>query len=378
MDRNNLNPLVTTKSPVVNILPHSTNNSTIIDSSSSNNNLSNLSQFLLIPQKQPPADSIASQIPKAKLPNVSYPSSLRDKLIGDVLIGTSITLGVAPFISVIDKAIVESASGSKTLVRSGLDSISNIIRNPVGFARSPMFLVMWGTYAVTYNVANSLKTLTEHYDIVGGSNHENKQGLPHEETPISDRNSTTSAASFGIFFGTFAVNSAASLMKDKVYAKMFGKNSTSPIPKITYGLWASRDMMVIGSSFILPDIMSKKLQDNSDMDKQKAKSISQIFCPIAVQFAAGPVQLLGLDIYNRPMRNKSLPQVAMERASFIASGFSSVVMARILRIAPAYGLGGVFNTHYRDQWRDMLLDKELHNQSIEQAPWLIDLSVSRN
>jgi len=366
---------------MINILPSTCDaniaSSTTSKSLSTNNDFS---QFLLIPQVHPPADSIVSQIPKAKIPNLSYPSSLRDKLIGDVLIGTSVTLGVAPFISVIDKAIVESASGSKTLVRSGLDSISNIMRNPVGFIKSPMFLAMWGTYAVTYNVANSLKTLTEHYDIVGGSDGQ-KTGRPplNQESSVSssDTNSSVSLASCGIFFGTFAVNSGASLMKDQLYARTFGQKSSSPIPKMSYALWASRDMMVIGSSFILPDVMSKTIVENTDMEKQKAKSISQILCPVAAQFVAGPVQLLGLDIYNRPLRNMTLPQAVMERATFLANGFASVVVARISRIAPAYGLGGVFNTHYRDQWREMLLDQE-HQTIQQEAPWLINVAATRN
>ena len=76
--------------------------------------------------------------------------------------------------------------------------------------------------------------------------------------------------------------------------------------------------------------------------------------------AAGPVQLLSLDIYNRPLSNHlSWKQIVAERLKFQCENYFSIVGARISRIAPAYGVGGIGNTYLRDRWRDVLVRKEL-------------------
>ena len=71
------------------------------------------------------------------------------------------------------------------------------------------------------------------------------------------------------------------------------------------------------------------------------------------------MQLLSLDIYNRPLPHKSLKEVLSERLKFQAKNYFSIIGARISRIAPAYGVGGIGNTYMRDKWRELLLRKEL-------------------
>jgi hypothetical protein len=70
-------------------------------------------------------------------------SQLMDKLIGDVAIGVGVTFFVAPFLTVVDKAIVQRAAGSHSLWTSGLESLAVITRNPIRFMKSPTFLWMW-------------------------------------------------------------------------------------------------------------------------------------------------------------------------------------------------------------------------------------------
>ena len=79
-----------------------------------------------------------------------FSSDLSIKLVGDVAVACSITFGIAPILSVIDKAIVQKAAGTHSIVQSSLESVVNIARNPVGFIKSPVFLLMWGVYAATY------------------------------------------------------------------------------------------------------------------------------------------------------------------------------------------------------------------------------------
>lgn len=281
----------------------------------------------------------------------SASSNLAEKLVGDVAIGTFVTFSIVPFLTVVDKAIVQSAARSHTMMASAAESLKSMARNPAAYVRSPLFLLMWATYASTYSTANGLKTLTEHYE-------------SHRSDSSSE--SSKSATEFGtqskfaVFLGTSVVNSAASLMKDRAYARMFGTSgAAASVPMVTLGLWATRDFLVVGSSFVLPDILGKHLQEEYNMKKSEAQTLSQLTLPVAAQFLAGPIQLLGLDFYNRPLANMSTGEVIVERARFLAKGFSSIVMARIVRIAPGYGIGGILNTQFRDAWRDRLLQKEI-------------------
>ncbi len=116
--------------------------------------------------------------------------------------------------------------------------------------------------------------------------------VEHNEYALSERNTEedskkTGLTKFGVFATTTVINSSATMLKDKFYAKHFGTvTSAIKVPMLTYGLWGLRDCMVIGSSFILPDIMSGILQEHTDLDKDSALRISQFACPIASQFVS--------------------------------------------------------------------------------------------
>jgi hypothetical protein len=236
---------------------------------------------------------------------------------------------------------------------------------------------MWAVYAATYSTANSLKTIVEHREYY------------RTQTPIVNPTATTSSnvasssnnGKLGVFLGTSVVNSSTSLFKDRAFARMFGTSgAATSIPKVTFGLWATRDCLVIGSSFILPDIMSKKLVDDWDMKKTDAQKISQLSLPIATQFLAGPLQLLGLDFYNRPLLNHTFREAVMDRTRFLLQGYFGVVAARIARIAPGYGIGGIYNTQFRDQWREYLIEKEIMkmNENEASACHLVNLVTERH
>ncbi len=279
----------------------------------------------------------------------SVPSSvdLTSKLVGDVAIASGVTFLVAPFLTVVDKAIVQSAAGSRTLVQSGIESMQGIFRNPANYLKSPTFLLMWGVYAATYSTANSLKTISEHQEY---------KKSREEANPGS---TSRDMGKLGVFLGTTFVNSSAALLKDQAYAKMFGTNSTNiAIPKLSYACWIARDFSVIGSSFILPDLVSGYVATQCNIDEKSAKSISQIALPVATQFIAGPLHYVGLDLYNRDLSAKSLTEAFIDRSVSLYRGIVPVIAARIARIAPGYGIGGVLNTNLRDGWRDYLVEKE--------------------
>jgi hypothetical protein len=64
-----------------------------------------------------------------------------------------------------------------------------------------------------------------------------------------------------------------------------------------------------------------------------------------MQFISTPMHLLGLDLYNRPTMN-----TFTHRISFIGKEYTKTAMARIGRIFPAYGIGGIVNQRLRQHF----------------------------
>jgi hypothetical protein len=63
------------------------------------------------------------------------------------------------------------------------------------------------------------------------------------------------------------------------------------------------------------------------------------------------VDLYALDLYNRNSASTS------ERISFIKREYVKTLLARMARIFPAYGIGGVVNKYIRKHSNNYLLDK---------------------
>jgi hypothetical protein len=312
-----------------------------------------------------------SSTAREERPPVAASVGLASKIVGDVAIASGVTFCVAPFLTVVDKAIVESAAGSRTLVQSGLESLQGILRNPSNYFKSPTFLLMWGVYAATYSTANALKTISEHQEYINAAH---PQGL----SSSSSRQTSTTNSKIGVFLGTTLVNSSSSLLKDQAYAKMFGNASTTTVvPRMSYAVWVARDFSVIGSSFILPDLVSGHVANACDMDETTAKSMSQLVLPVATQFVAGPLHYMGLDLYNRDLATKSWPEAVVDRSKSLYRGFAPVVMARIARIAPGYGVGGVLNTNLRDGWREYLVEREEHGSSVGFLPQASTIFINK-
>ena len=63
------------------------------------------------------------------------------------------------------------------------------------------------------------------------------------------------------FFFVSAVNIVTTIIKDRALAKMFGTKPPSATPMMSLALWGTRDAMTILAAFIIPPILSKRLQD---------------------------------------------------------------------------------------------------------------------
>lgn len=302
--------------------------------------------------------SDAESTTKSMLSNISN-ARLGSKLAGDALVAVAVTFGVSPFLTVVDKAIVESTAGTNTILSSAANSIKSIARNPVEYFKSPTFLLMWAVYSATYMTANAFKTLEEHATYsMDRSNSTN----PAPDSSQGNHNKNAGMFTAAAFLGTTVVNSGASMLKDRAYARMFsGTASSTSFPRTTYALWMMRDLSVIGSSFLLPDLVSAKMVEyyNGEMDRERARNLCQIGLPVLAQFVASPFQYLGLDVYNRNLKGLTTTQAILDRSRKMSQGIAPVIAARIARIIPGYSIGGVANTKLRSAWREKLLERDV-------------------
>ncbi|KUF96497.1 histone H3 [Phytophthora nicotianae] len=207
------------------------------------------------------------------------PVKLAKQLVVDTAAAMAASLGVAPFITIVDRAIIENASGARPLGRGLKELSADFLKHPLRFVGKREFHLIFGLYTATYVTANVVDSVCEY-------------GETDNQMPK--------------FIGTTAVNMSLCIAKDRAFAHK--------------GL----------------------------MEKSGASTFAQLVCPAAVQFVSTPLHLLGLDLYN----NKG--HAMSQRVGFIRREYVKSVLARIGRIGPAFGIGGVGNAYFRNTLRAKL------------------------
>jgi hypothetical protein len=153
------------------------------------------------------------------------------------------------------------------------------------------------------------------------------------------------------FAGTSLTNLSVGIWKDSQFTKLFSTAAPKPLPKPTYLLFALRDSLTIFASFNVPPLLAPHIPREllpEFMKGVKSQSIAQFVAPAAVQILSTPVHLLGLDLYNRS--DLSLGQ----RWELVRGAWMPSFVARVCRIVPAFGVGGVVNTSVRDRFMRQL------------------------
>ncbi|EPB89649.1 hypothetical protein HMPREF1544_03581 [Mucor circinelloides 1006PhL] len=241
------------------------------------------------------------------------------KLYGvDLFAAVSSAAMVSPFIAVVDRSIIENLNGKRKLVDGLKFGLKSFASNPFQFATSRQFGIVLGLYFSTYATANFVDTTCEQYSV------------------------DATKAPLYKFAATSIVNIFLCVYKDKVFASMFGVSASKALPKLSYLLFAARDSLTIAASFTAPTYIANALQNNSIVSSEKsANVIAQLVCPAAVQLASTPVHLYALDLYNRPGASLAM------RGQLIKKEYVKSTLARIGRIGPAFGIGGVGNTFFR-------------------------------
>ncbi|EAW20513.1 uncharacterized protein NFIA_029450 [Aspergillus fischeri NRRL 181] len=277
-------------------------------------------------------------------------------------IASAMTAGAltCPVITVIDRAIIEKAAKGLP-IRSTLTScFRSMLTQPAAFFTSVPFLLIYTLYTSTYLTANAIDTLT---------------------STLRDRPFETVFPGTVKFLTTTAVNMGICVYKDARFARIFGAgnntastttssgtntstsagvgvgvasggvtchpSSTSAlkVPKISYALFCLRDSITIFASFNVPALLAPSIPDGIVATAGGKSALAQFACPALMQFVSTPMHLLGLDLYNRqPVGGLGWRErVGRIRRDYVASCF-----ARMGKIVPAYGVGGVVNVRMRE------------------------------
>ena len=201
-------------------------------------------------------------------------------------------------------------------------SFTQLLFRPHHFLISRPFRLIFLLYGGTYLTANTLDT-----------------------TKSTLNNNSASSTTSGIhkFAATSTANITLSLYKDSQFTKMFGTVAARPIPPISYALFAARDSLTIFASFNLPPIIAPSLPLSEAAERYVSRaSVAQFLAPAGIQLVSTPLHLLGLDNYNRNGGTPFLDRLREVRKNWLKSS-----LARMCRIIPAFGIGGVVNIRMR-------------------------------
>ena len=155
-------------------------------------------------------------------------------------------------------------------------------------------------------------------------------------------------AKYPKFVGSSCANVTLSIIKDRAFARMYGVGQQRPVPLGSVGLFGTRDSMTILASFTLPPVVARSVLQPLGFSVSTADTLAQLLTPVSMQILSTPLHLLGLDLYNRPSATSA------ERANFIAREYVKTTAARMSRILPAFGFGGVVNKAARAEGLELL------------------------
>jgi hypothetical protein len=204
-------------------------------------------------------------------------------------------------------------------------SLAKLLLRPQQFFFSKPFALIFALYTGTYMAANTIDTVS---------------------STICSKPAHTVTSGPSKFLATSATNLTLCLYKDSRFTQMFGApgQAARRVSAATYSLFALRDSLTIFASFNLPPLIAPRISQTFGAHIEKyisSASAAQFMAPAAVQIISTPLHLLGLDIYNRTEVSWK------ERFQKISREWAKSSLARMGRIIPAFGVGGVVNMRVR-------------------------------
>ena len=250
--------------------------------------------------------------------------------------GAVAAAAVAPFLTSVDRAVVSAAAGRApggSLFRALAANAAEFVTRPAAAFGSRAVWLVAGVYAATYAAANLSDVAAER-----------------------SARATASQKAAGKFVATTGANMAGSVLKDAAFARMYGavataaaaaasSSSASPavaVPAASYALFAARDCLTVGGAFFVPAALRDALVNArvfEPSDASSAAAVAQLVSPPLMQVLCTPMHLLALDLVNRPDATMSLAA----RLASLGNAMPSALLARSLRMLPAYGVGGLLN-----------------------------------
>ncbi|KAF4973759.1 hypothetical protein FZEAL_9238 [Fusarium zealandicum] len=254
------------------------------------------------------------------------------RLAADAASAASAASLVAPLIAIIDRSIMENASGANTLVASVKSSLRTLLTRPHTLLLSKPTALIFCLYGGTYLTANAVDTTS---------------------ATVNNRPAASVTAGTTKFAASSAANIGVCIYKDQVFVRMFGPPGAvpRPVPLPSYALFALRDCMTIFASFNVPPLLGPWLDQRMSDEVRKRFSglyAAQFMAPALVQFVSTPMHLFGLDLYNRPASGPAGAAISLrDRLVLVRQNWLISSIARICRIVPAFGVGGVVNMKVR-------------------------------
>jgi hypothetical protein len=232
------------------------------------------------------------------------------------------------------RAIIENASGKRPLMASIRASLTTMLLRPHAYIASKPFALIFMVYGGTYLTANTLDTL---------------------QSTITRSPASTVTHGPAKFVATSTANLSLTMLKDSQFTKMFGTASSGrAVPPLSYALFAFRDCMTVYASFNLPPLIAPALPLSEAAETYMSRaSAAQFLAPAAVQLISTPCHLYGLDLYNRPSGDGKRVSVG-ERLAKVGRDWGKSSLARMCRIVPAFGFGGVVNKGVRGSFMGKL------------------------
>ncbi|KAI1280007.1 hypothetical protein F5Y07DRAFT_20554 [Xylaria sp. FL0933] len=297
-------------------------------------NISNLTGTVAAPGLPAPAEQQTVEMP-SKLSQPWNTKNLGLRLGADAVSAACAASMIAPLISIIDRSIMENASGRSTLAESLKTSLRTLLRRPHTMLFSRPVALIFMLYGGTYLTANTLDTAS---------------------STVRGKPATYVSSGTDKFVASSAANVGLCIYKDQVYVKLFGPGGPPrPVPLPTYALFGLRDCLTIFASFNVPPLLGPVVSERLSAEMRRrvsGETIAQFAAPAAVQLFSTPIHLLGLDVYNRPGGVGGVSWA--DRWTLIRKNWLISCAARVCRIVPAFGLGGTVNMKVRRSMMDRL------------------------
>jgi hypothetical protein len=247
---------------------------------------------------------------------LSPPASLQVKqTVADVSAGVATAMLVAPFVSMIDKAVMKHAAGKMCMTLSLRTSLTSLFTQPLSFVKKPSFLLIWGVYSGTYSCANVLSSVCA-------------EGEARKTIE---------------FIGVSGTLASLNILKDRSLARRFGTGAPRRMPASCMALFAVRDAMTVFASFLLSPMLHGCLEGSGLLGATSSQVAGQMLAPMAMQWASSPLHLLGLNLYNL---DQERPE---ERWRTVRRQYLGTSIARSIRIVPPFGLGMLLLAPAREQ-----------------------------